>query len=60
MNAGIKTIRAVLLRLTERRHNNVLEQKYVSAEPPLRAELYSADQMERHGNINRGDRPEWR
>ena len=49
MNAGIKTIRAVLLRLTERQHNNVLEQKYASAEPPLRAELFSADQMERHG-----------
>ena len=28
---------------------DAMAQKYASAEPPLRAELFSADQMERHG-----------
>ena len=33
---------------------NSLAQKYACAEPPLRAELFSADQMEQHGKILAG------
>ena len=46
---GFKTLQTALHHLTRRRQVNVLEQELAYAEPPLRAELFSADQMERHG-----------
>ena len=36
-------------RWTARLQGDALAQKYADAEPPLRSELFSADQMERHG-----------
>ncbi|MFZ2269233.1 MAG: glucoamylase family protein [Azonexus sp.] len=35
-------------------HNRKMDGKYSAAEPPLRAELFSADQMERHGKTLAG------
>ncbi len=53
LKASIKTFRASLLqwsaRWMARLHGDALTQQYASAEPPLRSELFSADQMERHG-----------
>lgn len=49
MTPATKTLRAVLHRLLGRLQREALTQKYISAEPPLRAELLSAEQMERHG-----------
>ena len=49
MTTGFKTLQTALHHLTRRRQVNVLEQELAYAEPPLRAELFSADQMERHG-----------
>jgi hypothetical protein len=43
------TIRETLLRLRTRLPGNGLTKKYVGDEPPLRAELFSAVQMEQHG-----------
>ncbi len=49
MEISIKAIPAALLRLIARLRGDALAQKYAAAEPPLRSELFSADQMERHG-----------
>ncbi len=49
MNARLAAVRATLFRLSARLRGGDLAQKYALAEPPLRAELFSADQMERHG-----------
>jgi len=49
LKASLKTIRPALLRMSERLRGNALAEKYASAEPPLRSELFSADQMQRHG-----------
>ncbi|WP_153116604.1 GH36-type glycosyl hydrolase domain-containing protein [Rhodocyclus tenuis] len=45
----MKTLQTLLYRLLGRLQRDALAHKYISAEPPLRAELFSADQMERHG-----------
>ena len=49
LKVRIKAIRAALLGLIARLHGDALAQKYASAEPPLRSELFSADQMEQRG-----------
>ena len=60
MKISLPRIRAALLalpdrwRLANRRNNSVLDEKYAAAEPPLRSELFSADQMERHGKTLAG------
>jgi len=42
-------IRETMLQLRKRFFGNGLDKKYVGDEPPLRAELFSAVQMEQHG-----------
>ena len=54
MKAAIEAIRSAVLRLGARLHGDTLAQKYASAEPPLRSELFSADRMERHGKTLAG------
>ena len=56
MNASGKIIRirSALLQLRARLHGNGLAQQYADAEPPLRSELLSADQMEQHGKTLAG------
>ncbi len=49
MPLSVASIRAVALRWIAQLHSHTLAEQYASAEPPLRAELFSADQMERHG-----------
>ncbi|MBN9424445.1 MAG: hypothetical protein J0I91_18540 [Candidatus Accumulibacter sp.] len=49
MNARLAAVRATFFRLSARLRGGDLAQKYALAEPPLRVELFSADQMERHG-----------
>ncbi len=49
MNVNSKTIPGILSHLWMSLRGNGLEQKYAGVEPPLRAELFSADQMEQHG-----------
>ena len=44
-----KTIRETVLRLRTRLRGNGLAQKFAVTEPPLRAELFSSDQMKQHG-----------
>ena len=51
MELSGKTIRQGLLRLRARLGGNGPAQKYVALEPPLRSELFSADQMEHHGKV---------
>ena len=51
MELSGKTIRQGLLRLRARLGGNGTAQKYVVVEPPLRSELFSADQMEHHGKV---------
>ncbi len=51
MELSGKTIRRGLLRLRARLGVNGPAQKYVAVEPPLRSELFSADQMEHHGKV---------
>ena len=51
MELSGKTIRQGLLRLRARLGGNGTAQKYVAVEPPLRSELFSADQMEHHGKV---------
>ena len=46
---SIKTILAHLPLLRASRPGNGLPQKYADAEPPLRSELFSSDQMKQHG-----------
>src|SRR6185369_6141959 len=41
-------------RLMERLRGQPTNRKYTSDEPPLRAELFSADQMEQHGKVLAG------
>lgn len=49
MKVNNKTIRETLLRLRTRLRGNGLAQKFAAAEPPLRSELFSSDQMKEHG-----------
>ena len=49
MNLNSKTISGILSHLWARLRGNGLSQKLACIEPPLRAELFSADQMEQHG-----------
>ncbi len=49
MNIGITTIRRLALRLRARLGGNGPAQHYAAGEAPLRAGLFSADQMEHHG-----------
>ena len=51
MELSGKTIRWGLLRLRARLGGNGPAQKHVAVEPPLRSELFSADQMEHHGKV---------
>jgi len=44
-----EALRALRRRLGARIRSEGLAQKYAAAEPPLRSELFSADQMDRHG-----------
>jgi len=54
MELGIETIRQTLLRLRARLGGNGTARKYADGEPPLRSELFSADQMEQHGKTLAG------
>ena len=54
MELSIKTIRQTLLRLRARLGGNGTARKYADSEPPLRSELFSADQMEQHGKTLAG------
>jgi cyclic beta-1,2-glucan synthetase len=45
----IQNLYAALLRVSVRRHDDSLARQYATADAPLSAELFSADQMERHG-----------
>ena len=54
MKVSNKTIIENLLHLRMSLRGNGLSQKYVGDEPPLRSELFSADQMEQHGKILAG------
>jgi cyclic beta-1,2-glucan synthetase len=49
-----KTILEILLHLKARLRGNGLAQQYAGDEPPLRAELFSSDQMEQHGKTLAG------
>ena len=49
MNTRIQTIYAALLRSSAALLGKYSEGQHAQTEPPLRAELFSADQMERHG-----------
>ena len=49
MKNTIQSIRAALVRLMAQPRDSAVAQYYTAAGPPLRAELLSADQMERHG-----------
>ena len=40
-----------LLRLKAQLNEHSLVKKFANGEPPLRSELFSADQMEQHGKI---------
>ena len=54
MELNSKTIRGTLLHLRARLFGNDPAQKYAGDEPPLRSELFSADQMEQHGKTLAG------
>ena len=49
MNLNSKSIPGILSHVWTSLRGNGLAQKYACVEPPLRAELFSADQMEQHG-----------
>jgi cyclic beta-1,2-glucan synthetase len=49
LQVSSKTIRGILLHLIARLRGNSLAQKFAAAEPPLRSELFSSDQMKEHG-----------
>src|SRR2546427_3519755 len=49
VKARSKTINRSLLQLTASLRGNGLSTKYAGGEPPLRSELFSADQMKLHG-----------
>ena len=54
MEVSSKTVRRILLHLKACLRGNDLAQKYAGDEPPLRSELFSADQMEQHGTTLAG------
>ena len=54
MKLSSKTIPGRLVRLRARLRANALEQKYAGDEPPLRSELFSADQTQQHGKTLAG------
>ena len=54
MKVSSKVIRESLIRLRSYLSGNGLAQKFACFEPPLRAELFSADQMEQHGKTLAG------
>ncbi len=54
MELSIKTASRTILRLRARIGIRHSAQKYANDEPPLRSELFSADQMERHGKTLAG------
>ncbi|HYM11851.1 MAG TPA: cyclic beta 1-2 glucan synthetase, partial [Bryobacterales bacterium] len=54
MKLSTKTIPELLFRLRAHLRANALEQKYAGDEPPLRSELFSADQMQQHGRTLAG------
>ena len=54
MELSTKTIRQTFLRLRARLGGNGTARKYADSEPPLRSELFSADQMEQHGKTLAG------
>ncbi|MHB8551209.1 MAG: glucoamylase family protein, partial [Acidiferrobacterales bacterium] len=49
MTANDRTIYSNFLKLRAYIHNNRLAPHYAADEPPLRSDLFSADQMEQHG-----------
>lgn len=54
MNLSSKTNPGILSHLWASLRGNGLTQKYAGDQPPLRSELFSADQMEQHGKILAG------
>jgi len=54
VNLNSKSIPGILTRLWASLHGSDLKQKFACFEPPLRAELFSADQMEQHGKTLAG------
>jgi len=54
LKQGIEALGTALRELGSQLHNRKMNGKYSAAEPPLRAELFSADQMERHGKTLAG------
>ena len=57
MALSSKTIREPLLRLRSCLPGGDLGRRYAGDEPPLRSELFSADQMEQHGKTLAGFAP---
>jgi len=49
LQVNSRTIRESLIRWGTRLRRNGLAQKFAGTEPPLRAELFSSDQMKQHG-----------
>ena len=49
MKVSIQSVRRALLQVWTRLHGNSVTRPYAADEPPLRAELFSSDQMEQHG-----------
>jgi len=49
LQVSSRNIRGTLLQWRARLRGNGLAQKFAAAEPPLRSELFSADQMKQHG-----------
>ena len=54
MELSIKTIRRTWFSLRARLGGNGTARQYAHSEPPLRSELFSADQMEQHGKTLAG------
>jgi len=54
LNSSNNPVRDTLRRFGARLRGNRAARKYTSDEPPLRAELFSADQMEQHGKVLAG------
>jgi cyclic beta-1,2-glucan synthetase len=49
VKVSIQSVRRALLQVWTRLHGNSTARPYAADEPPLRAELFSSDQMEQHG-----------
>jgi cyclic beta-1,2-glucan synthetase len=49
VTVGIKSVRRALLRVWTRLRGRSVTRAYAADEPPLRAELFSSDQMKQHG-----------